>query len=64
MNKTEYNLLEAVALATFAPLFFCALHAVDGTRPLVTEFEAGGITGVVLYKLIEVLRTASGRGSR
>lgn len=60
MTLVKFRLAEAIGFAAVAPVFFCLLHWIDGTRPFVTEFEAGAITGVVWLKLIEVLRAKFG----
>ena len=56
MTETRFRIFEIVGIAVLAPAFFCLLHWIDGTRPFVTEFEAGGITGAVLIKFTEALR--------
>lgn len=56
MTATRFRIFEIVGIAVLAPAFFCLLHWIDGTRPFVTEFEAGGITGAVLIKFTEALR--------
>ena len=61
VTMVRFKLVEASALALTAPVFFALVNWIDGTRPLITEFEAGGITTVVLLKLLEALRAAFGQ---
>jgi hypothetical protein len=56
MNAVGFRLGEAVVGGAILPLLFCFFHWIDGTRPLITEFEAGAIVAVVILKLIEALR--------
>jgi hypothetical protein len=56
MTVAQFKLAEAAGLGLLAPVFFFLIHAVEGTRPFVTEFEAGAVVGVCLLKLIEAFR--------
>jgi hypothetical protein len=56
MTTVKFKIFEAGMLAISTPLFFASFHLILGDRPLISEFEAGGVTGVVLLKLIEALR--------
>jgi hypothetical protein len=56
VNYVRLHCIEALLFAITGPIAFSLLHYIDGTRPLVTEFETGGIVGVVLLKCIEAIR--------
>jgi hypothetical protein len=60
MTIAKLKLAEALGLGMSALICFPIFNAVDGTRPLITEFEAGAIAGVVLLKLIEALHAYIG----
>lgn len=59
MIKSELE--EAGFLIVFMPLFFTLFHYIDGSRPFVTEFEVGAISGVVLLKLVDALQVWFGK---
>ena len=56
MTIIRYKLFEVFMAVLIMPICFSLIHIVEGSRPLVTEFEVGAITGIVLVKLIEVWR--------
>lgn len=51
MTWSQFRISQVVISAVGLPLAFCVMHSIDGTRPWVTEFEWGGITGVVLVRI-------------
>jgi hypothetical protein len=56
MTTLKIKLTEAL-LVLLIPLNFCLIRAIDGVRPLITQFEAGAATAIVGLKLIEALKT-------
>jgi len=56
MSLVKFRIFEAIVGPTVAMIFFCAFHFIEGSRPLITEFEAGALWGFVLLKLIEAVR--------
>ncbi len=61
MSAVALKLCEALSFVFLPPVAFCVFHVITGDRPLITEFEAGAIVGVILLKLIEALRIYVGR---
>lgn len=58
LSEAKDRLAEGVGFAIGLTLVFILFHFIDGSRPLIPEFEAGGITGVVMLKLMEAGRAA------
>lgn len=56
MIWTKFRLLEAAVAATLLPVMMCAIHLVEGTRPLITEFDEGAIYAIVFIRLMDAAR--------
>jgi hypothetical protein len=58
VSQVKFRLSEAALVGTMLPSVFCLFHWIEGSRPFITEFEAGAIWAVILLKLNEALRAS------